>query len=100
MQTDIDKKTCKMCCMEIPKKARKCPYCQHLQNGFVMFIYHPLFAGLLVSIPFFAMTILFSNIFKRGENFEAYKQQIKITDNKLFLGDTKSNATVGVIGVI
>ena len=23
------KKTCKMCCMDIPLEARKCPHCQH-----------------------------------------------------------------------
>ena len=27
------KKTCKMCCMDIPLEARKCPHCQHFKRA-------------------------------------------------------------------
>jgi hypothetical protein len=100
MQTDIAKKTCKMCCMEIPKEARKCPYCQHFQNRLVMFLYHPAFAVLCASIPFVVTIIVLFSIFDTGANYETYKDQIAITDSQLVLGDTKSGATVDVIGTI
>ena len=46
------------------------------------------------------MIIVFSSIFDRGENYETYKEQISITDSQLVFGETKSSATVDVIGTI
>ncbi len=100
MQTDLEKKTCKMCCMEIPKAARKCPYCQHFQNRLILFLYHPAFAVLLTSVPFIAMLIIFASFFDTGENYQTYKDQITVTESQLAFGDIKSGATVDVIGTI
>jgi hypothetical protein len=86
--------------MEIPKDARKCPFCQHFQNRAVMFLYHPAFAVLAASIPIMSMLIFSSMLFDRGENYETYKNQIVITDNQLAFGETKSGKTVDVIGTI
>jgi hypothetical protein len=65
-----------------------------------MFLYHPAFAVLCACIPFSAMIIVFSSIFDAGENYETYKDQITISDSQLAFGDTKSGATVDVIGTI
>src|SRR5665213_3290938 len=94
------KKTCKLCCMEIPQQARKCPYCHHFQNRLAMFMFHPAFAILICSLPMITVLIVFSYIFVMGENYETYKNQILISDSQIVFGDTKSGATVAVIGTI
>ena len=86
--------------MDIPKEARKCPYCHHFQNRLSMIMYHPAFAVLFACLPMAAMLIVFATIFDRGENYEGYKNQIVIQDSQVFLGDTKSGATVAVLGTI
>ena len=89
-----------MCCMEIPKEARKCPYCQHFQNRATMFLYHPAFAVLGACLPLLGMLIAFSILFDRGEQYETYKNQIAIGGTQLAFGETKSGKTVDVIGTI
>ncbi len=89
-----------MCCLEIPQQAKKCPHCHHFQNRWSMVMFHPGFAVLLFSLPMVATLIVFSTIFDTGENYETYKDQIHITDSQIALGDTKSGATVAVIGTI
>ena len=100
MSSGLANKTCKMCCMDIPKDARKCPHCHHFQNRLSMVMFHPGFAVLLFCIPLAAMPIFFSTIFDRGEDYQRYKNQIGITDSEIAFGDTKSAATVVVIGTI
>jgi len=100
MEANLDKKTCKMCCMEIPQQARKCPHCHHFQNRWSMVMFHPAFMALFACIPLAAMLVVFATIFDTGDNFETYKDQIVITDSQIALGDTKSGATVAVIGTI
>jgi hypothetical protein len=100
MSADLAKKTCKMCCMEIPKDARKCPFCEHFQNRLSMVMYNPAFLGLFACIPLGAMLFVFTTIFDTGENYENYQNQIVITDSQMTFGDTKSGATIGVMGTI
>jgi len=100
MDATVAKKTCKMCCMEIPQQARKCPHCHHFQNRWSMVMFHPAVAVLCFSLPLAAMLISFTMIFDTGENYETYKDQIVIADSQIALGDTKSSATVAVIGTI
>jgi hypothetical protein len=100
MDTDPGKKNCKMCRMEIPKEARKCPFCHHFQNRVSMVVFHPAFMALFACIPLGAMLVVFATIFDKGDDFETYKDQIVITDSQIALGDTKSGATVAVIGTI
>ena len=100
MDAPLAKKTCKICCMEIPQQARKCPYCHHFQNRWSMVMFHPAFALLFASLPLAAMLTAFAMIFDTGENYETYKNQIIIADTRIAFGDTKSSATVAVIGTI
>lgn len=100
MSSDLAKKTCKLCCMEIPKEAKKCPYCQHLQNRKSFFLFHPALGAWIALLPFAAILIFVRNTFDQGENYQEYKNQIVITDSELAFGETKSNATIAVLGTI
>jgi hypothetical protein len=100
MGLNLAKKTCKMCCMEIPKDARKCPHCHHFQNRLSMVMFHPAFHVLFALLPIAVMLFVFANIFDTGESYESYKDQIVITESQLAFGDTKSGATVAVMGTI
>jgi hypothetical protein len=86
----------------MPEQVRKCPHCHHSQNRWTMVMFHPGFAVFLFSLPLVAMTIVFSTFFDPGENYVTYKDQIVISDCQiaLDLGNTKSAATVAVIGTI
>lgn len=86
--------------MEIPQPARKCPYCHHFQNRWVMFMYHPAFAVIFASLPIIMMLIVFSSLFDPGQNYEIYQDQIRITSSRIAFGDTTSGPTVAVIGTI
>ena len=100
MTTPLTTKTCKMCCMEIPQQARKCPHCHHYQSSWIMVMYHPGFAALFACLPFVVMYVVFSALFDTGEKYETYKDQIVVADSQIAFGDTKSGATVAVIGTI
>lgn len=100
MEAGRDKKTCKMCRMEIPKDARKCPFCHHFQNRVSMVMFHPAFAVVFACLPMLTLLLLFSTLLDRGEEYQRYRGQIAITDSQLVLGETKSGATVGVLGTI
>jgi hypothetical protein len=86
--------------MEIPQQARKCPFCHHFQNRLSMVMFHPAFAVLFACVPMAAMLFVFATVYDTGENYERYKDQIVISDSQLAFGDTKSGATVAVIGTI
>jgi hypothetical protein len=100
MDAPLTMKTCKMCCMEISQQARKCPHCHHFQNRWSMVMFHPAFAACFAILPMIAMLIVFATLFDRGEDYETYRSQILITDSQIVFGDTKSGATVAVIGNI
>ena len=86
--------------MEIAKEARKCPYCQHFQNRLSMVMFHPGIAVLFASAPLVIFMIFFEMFFDRGEDYQGYQDQIEIADSEIAFGDTKSGATVAVIGTI
>jgi len=86
--------------MEIPQQARKCPHCHHFQNRWSILMYHPAFAVLFASLPIAVALVMFAVLFDPGENYEAYRDQIVISDSQIAFGDTKSGATVAVIGTI
>jgi hypothetical protein len=100
MDDTLAQKKCKMCYMEIPQQSRKCPYCHHFQNRWSMVIFHPASAVFFACLPMAVMLIAFATLFDTGEKYEIYKNQITITDTQIALGDTKSGATVAVIGLI
>ena len=86
--------------MEIPKQARKCPFCHHFQNRASLVMYHPVFMALFACVPLLVMLIVFTRLLDPGENYETYKDQVVITDSQIAFGDTKSSSTVAVIGTI
>lgn len=100
MQSDGTKKTCKMCCMEIPIKSRKCPCCHHFQNRFVMLLFHPAFVALLMMIPFVIMIVGITSMVNTGQNFAVYAHQMVVTNCRIVFGEKKSGPTVAVIGII
>ena len=93
-------KTCGMCQMEIPAKARKCRYCQHYQSRTWRVVYHPAFAAAFLMLPMFVMLLAISSILDSGEAFGAFRDQIKITSSGLTFGETQSCGTIAVIGTV
>jgi hypothetical protein len=100
MKTDTTKKSCKMCRMEIPREARKCPFCHHFQTRLHTVLFHPAFMVLLFSLIVATMLASFASVFDTGANFEMYKDQIVVTESQVAFGDTQSGATVAVLGTI
>jgi len=94
------KKTCRLCCMEIPQEARKCPYCQHFQTRSALLFYHPASGVLLAALPMVVFLIVIARLFDQGEDYQEYKDQILITESQIAFGEFKSGETVGVIGTI
>lgn len=86
--------------MQIPSAAKKCPHCQHFQNKLSMIMFHPAFVAAFAFIPIILFWILFAKMFDKGEDYKRYSDQIEITESRIAFGETKSGATVGVIGNI
>jgi hypothetical protein len=93
-------KTCKMCCMEIPQQARKCPCCHQFQDRRSMILYHPGLHIVVALVPMLVMFVIIGSIFDTGEKYEHFKDQIVLADSHIVFGDTKSGPTVAVIGTI
>lgn len=88
---DSDKKTCPVCYMEIPLKAKKCPYCQHWQDKLHTTILNPLFTTGLAIVFVIGMMILmglfFDKIFSSGESFQNHKDSLAIAHNEMKFGE-------------
>lgn len=96
----------------LPKKNAKCAIWRFRSNRgsaliaiifktaglWLFFIRPPRF--FFACLPMAVMLIAFATLFDTGEKYEIYKNQITITDTQIALGDTKSGATVAVIGLI
>lgn len=99
---EITSKICKMCYKEIDNRAKKCPYCRHLQNKISMIVWHPAFAVFFVLIPmllvYIFMGLMFKGIFDQGEDFTPYRNQIAISESELKFGKTARGPTVVVMG--
>jgi len=65
-----------------------------------MVIFHPAFGVIFACLPMVAFLVFFSSMFDRGEDYQNYKGQIAILDSQIVFGDTRSGATVGVIGTV
>ena len=100
MKNESGQKTCGMCSMEIPAAARKCPFCHHFQNRLSMFLFHPVFAMMMVCVPMAIMFYGIASMFDTGEEYESYKGQISVTESRVEFGQIQSGPTVAVIGTI
>jgi hypothetical protein len=100
MQTDAAKKTCKMCCMEIPRDARKRPYCQHFQNRATTLLYHPAFAVLCACLPLAGMMIISPRFLTVAKSKRTTKTRSSSQISQLAFGETKLEKRVDVIGTI
>lgn len=100
MNNESTTKTCKMCCMEIPKAARKCPHCLHFQTRLAMITFHPGFFILLAFIPVIGLGVVTDSIFDKGKDYETFKDQISITESHIAFGEMKTGETVVVMGAI
>ncbi len=65
-----------------------------------MVVFHPASAVISACLPLVGILIVFENVFSTGEEYETYKDQIVISNSEIAFGDTKSGATVAVIGTI
>ena len=87
MKTDTTT-VCKMCDMEISPKAKKCPYCQHFQNKWLMIAYHPLFFIISAVIMVALMGTMLETLFSEGESFADYRNAVSVVDTKMVFGVT------------
>jgi len=102
-----ERKICKVCFMDIPAKARKCPYCQHWQDKWSLVIFHPLFAVIptlvLFLVLFGALGTMFKTTFSEGEPFSKHQNDLTLVDTEMVFGEIggeKPASTVAVIGGI
>ena len=97
---EVESKTCPLCCEPVRPAARKCPHCQHYLNKWVLAAYHPLIALspmlIMVAIGFY----LLSRAIDRGESFEAFRSQVRVTHSELRPGELPTGPTVAVVGTI
>jgi len=104
MDTHVDKKRCRMCCMQIPAEAKKCPYCQHWQNTLSCIRFHPAFAVVLVTVPLLLVYLFTGHILNRispeSADFREYANQISISDSKIRFGERKSKPVVFILGKV
>lgn len=96
MGNDVERKLCKKCSMEIPKAARKCPYCRSYIATFLKF--YPA-AAILVMILLVGI-ITEHNPYKQEPSVR-YNGEIHImTQNKVAFGKAVDGETVAVFGVM
>jgi hypothetical protein len=86
--------------MEIPIKAKKCPYCQRGQNVFSMIFWYPILSIIGFFIPFIIIGCIFANMFNKGKDFTPYRNQITINSSELRFGEKQSGETVAVVGTM
>jgi hypothetical protein len=98
-------KICKICCMQIPAAAKKCPYCHQWQYWLSTITFHPLFGLVIVGIPFIVLIATFAslqqNLCFRGEPFQKYAKQVAVIESKVEFGQDKDKGpVVAVVGVL
>ncbi len=101
-------KNCKVCCMAIPAKARKCPHCHHWQDKWSLVIFHPLFAIIPTLMIFLVMFGFLGTMFKftfaEGEPFSKHQNAVALVETEMLFGEVSGcktpSPTVAVIGKI
>lgn len=98
---ETKKKTCKMCFQEIDRRAKKCPYCHHLQSKFQSPLFTIAIPIVIVATAAYLFTwfIYYNYMIKSRKSFSQYQDQIVITNTELKFGvDKCDGATVAVLG--
>jgi ribosomal protein L40E len=98
MSEQTEMKVCKMCAMEIPAKARKCPHCHHWQSRFHMVVWHPAFAIVFLIPLMIAYGLMMGTFFDRGKDFQPYRDQVKVTSTEIKFSDDPNSEHVAVVG--
>jgi len=97
-----DSKARGMCAMEIPRAARKCPFCHVFQARLSMVVRPPLFGMSLGLLLFIALTsldgALMGRLLDRGEDFQRYADQISVHDLRIEFGQVEGEPTVVLLG--
>jgi hypothetical protein len=95
------KKLCKMCCMEIPAGAKKCPYCQYLQKPFSILLSHPA-TWSIIGIIFLGglYQYLIGGLISKGESFVNYADQLQVVESKIQFGESQYGPTVVILGKV
>jgi hypothetical protein len=98
MSEQAEVKVCKMCGMEVPAMAKKCPYCHQWQSRWLAIFYHPAFL-LIAFVPLLAAYgLMMETMFNRGKDFQPYRDQITVSDTEIVFGETEHGGTVAVLG--
>ena len=102
MTTLPEMRTCKMCRMDIPAHARKCPYCHHFQNKLSLFFFSPYFHILVLfmmgALYCGLLGVMYERFFDQGESFRNYSSEIKVVSSALQFGEGANGPTVAVVG--
>lgn len=94
-----DKKQCKMCCMEIPAGAKKCPYCQYFQKTFAILWFHPAVWAVILLLVFVGIADYFAGtMFHRGESYAKHVGQVSVLEPKMQFGENQHGPTVIILG--
>jgi hypothetical protein len=90
--------------MDIPAKAKKCPFCHHWQHWLSLTVVHPAFGFVFFAIPlmifYILITVWFHNQFSKGEPFQKYAGQITVVESKIEFGQDHNGPVVAVVGKI
>ncbi len=93
-------KTCKMCRQQIDSLARKCHFCHHWQNKFLMAMYHPVGVAIPLILVFLFVPYMLNDMFDPGEDFSLHKDQVLLSHTKLDFGENDCGKTIVIIGKI
>jgi len=97
IQIPSKQKVCKLCCLEIPYAARKCPHCHHFQDRWSLIVFHPAIAAIAFSLP---MLISLAFVRSSMDPGESYDGRVRVTETQVTFGVTRSGPTVAVIGTL
>ncbi len=100
MSEQVDKKMCRMCAMEIPAKAKKCPHCHHWQRGFYAILWHPAFAIIFLVPLVIAYGMMAMSMSDRGKDFQPYRDQVKVVSVEMKFIEDPNYERVAVVGTI
>jgi hypothetical protein len=94
---------CRICCMDINPKAKKCPYCHHYQNKWLLMAYHPMTAIIYMIFILGIMGNMLETIFSDGESFSHFNSTVSVVETKMVFGTNaygNKSPTVVILGKV